>query len=840
MKKTGILIIAGLTMMVMMAHADSYWGSASGNYMTPASWQFGGVPGAGDTAWFTNNASYTVTVDDSATIANATFDAPGGGMVTLDAGVHTWNNTGSINIGPSATAATTVRLDGGNYLANSIQLTNVTLPDGVGTSFLELTDGTLTTTGDSEIRMALQGSEARFEIGENGTSSTKFTWRITGGTTKLYTPGPSGENQSALYVGRFNQYGHGILEVTGSSTVLTNLTNVYVGDASWGNKAHSLSVSNGAKVYVGGQMWVGRSCFNNQVVVDGDGSLLQVASSLVLGKNGNGANWLTVTNGGSVECASFGIEEGGRLSQLLVTGTNSSFYSAGQGGVGGAGGATSNTLAIADGASFYNGGNMQFGKSATLFSPGNEILVTGTGSTFTNMGNISYDGSNQTFRVTDGGLAYFGGNFAPASTYGLVEISGSNSVLSGNSANLGGGMSLVVTNGGAFESRSGSVYVGSSAGAGASILVSGSGSTYTATGNPSRIANVSDARITVENGGQFTLLDDSNWGLVIGYAVGKTGTVVVAGANTVFDRTAANYGAIKVGEAGVGHLVITNQSTFTYYSRSGVIVGDAAGAAGSTLLVADGAQLDWRRQPDASVSITVGDFAGNTVTNRGGIFQFAYPAPVVTPGAFGRVVIDGGTVSFKDIDNADIRCNQAGFGMASTDKVQWLGANTFRLNAATNVANVNQAYTFAVTGDPANFATLSLINGAEWRGGTATIGSGGALAIDGGTNALSADLTFEAGSSMTVVGVGPNGGSHLVASGAVTLGGTLNVTLNGAPVKDVEYDVISTTGGGSISGSFANSVISVSYAGVDYDLNMRYGDGVSVVWATVGTVITVR
>ena len=42
MKRTGILI-AELTMLVMMAHADLYWGSANGGYINAPRWQSGAV-----------------------------------------------------------------------------------------------------------------------------------------------------------------------------------------------------------------------------------------------------------------------------------------------------------------------------------------------------------------------------------------------------------------------------------------------------------------------------------------------------------------------------------------------------------------------------------------------------------------------------------------------------------------------------------------------------------------------------------------------------------------------------------------------------------------------------
>ena len=834
-------------------------GVGSQSYNVAANWNPSGVPGAVDNVWFTNNANYIVSWSASVTASNAVFGAAGGVTNTLQAGSKVWTLADTLTVGKDAWSAQVLKVDGGSYAFRSIMLTN-TDATYVGSTFLQFKNGTLTTTGDTEIRVATNGfggaGAAPFIVGMSTVNGDAFTWNIQGGTTKILTAGALAENGNALFIsggpGGFGgdwRNGRGIVNVSGPNTVLTNNNWLQIGRGSYRLPAQ-LTISNGARMYTAGTAYIGWTSPNNTVVVNGANSLWNLGGAVVIGKNSTGGNMLVVTNGGRVAAAGFGIEEGGPYCKLIVTGTNSSFYSGGANAGFGTGGRT-NLLLITDGGRFLNAGNFQFGKNINYYSPGNEIRVTGAGSTFTNTGTISMEGSNGVFSVTDGGRAYWGANGMAGNVNARIEVTGTDSFLSFAGCAVSKSCSVAVSNGAVMEVRSGQVWLGTTGTADAdklaSLIVTGPGSRFAATNSfQFYVGLLGNAQILVNNGGQVSLADPSSgtsWGFTIGYGVGKTGTVEVAGAGSEVSFSATGtssgqYGSVRVGESGVGRLIVTNRATFGFYSRNGMTVGTTSGAAGSTVLVADGGLLDFRRQPDATDGIIVSNFVGNSVSNIGGIFQFAFPAPNVIPGAFGNVVINGGTLSFAGINTADVKGNWTG----ALTNILFLGENTFRLNGATNINNANQTFTFATGLGATNYTTLALINGAQWRGGTATIGNGGRLLVGTGTNTVAAGVTFTSGGKLAFTLNGPGQSSYLQASGAtVNLdNATLEFTLGTVPQKDVPYSFLGATGGGSITGSLQSNAVTASCGGTNYLLNVRNSGGtLSIVWATTGTLIRV-
>jgi T5SS/PEP-CTERM-associated repeat protein len=103
----GNLVLSVLGGIVFMAGtagaATSYWGSASGNFTNSASWQSGGVPQAADSAFFANDAAYTVTFSADWTNNTATFNGPTQ-LATLDIGVvggvtNTWKLVNEFRVG---------------------------------------------------------------------------------------------------------------------------------------------------------------------------------------------------------------------------------------------------------------------------------------------------------------------------------------------------------------------------------------------------------------------------------------------------------------------------------------------------------------------------------------------------------------------------------------------------------------------------------------------------------------------------------------------------------------------------------------------------------------------
>ena len=282
-----------------------------------------------------------------------------------------------------------------------------------------------------------------------------------------------------------------------------------------------------------------------------------------------------------------------------------------------------------------------------------------------------------------------------------------------------------------------------------------------------------------------------------------------------------------------GGQVIVNRTTYAGTSSAG----------NNSILVGPGGWLE-SGAPYAQ-ALNVGTAAGNTISNLGGVFQFnATTFSIVNGGNPANINITDGTVSFRSVDTADVRVSTLGFALDNT-KLSWSGANAFMLNAATNINNVNQTYTFQ-PGNPTNFARLALVNGAMYRGGPVTIGSGGALVVSNGTSTISGNLTLQAGSTLTVC-VSTNATSSMLnVGGTVSLGGaTLQVVLGTPPVEYTPYMIVNKTSAGAMSGAFQASAVNVDYGGKTYRMAVRYGAGdgndVTLVWIRPsGSVFTMR
>ncbi len=552
------VILGGLLLAGVPAGAgESYWGTSTGNFSADGSWESGGVPGVGDNANFANNASYTVnfTADDACD--NANFSAAGG-AVTLDTtDSYGWTLSGGVTLADTMT--------------------------------LNLKRGELTTSGDSTLNYA-----TIFELGNAAANPVEtFTWNITGGTTKFISAGESSESANYLGIGKTDQRGQGILNISGAGTVVSNNNWVHIGRYNWNSPGCQINISGGAKMYTAGNSYIGWSCNNNRVVVDGAGSQWTVTSAAT-GKGSGSYNTLIVTNGGSiVGGVASGVE--GDNNEVIITGTGSSVIGAGI-NVGLWFGADNNTLTVADGASCYvSSGNCGLGKDQSGANPAtqsNTVHVTGAGSTLTaTNSNFYISGSNSSFRVTEGGFAnlkQWNGDGTLGGAWTVIEVSDPGSELSIGSCRLGASGSINVTNGGAFVSRGGNVYFGQTSGAEASVLVSGSGSTFSSTGLPFRVASVSDARITVADGGVFDHRDlTSDWGVSIGYAAGETGTVVVTGSDSVFRFTDVDNGggSVRVGDGGVGILTVANGGLV---EDGHAVIGAGSGSTGTATISGGG------------------------------------------------------------------------------------------------------------------------------------------------------------------------------------------------------------------------------------------------------------
>lgn len=866
-KTTGLIIILMLAFSATVTiAAEDYWiNSSGGPFSTGGNWSSGSQPANADNAHFTNNATYTVTWSATASNSSAYFDAPGG-TVNLNPGANAWQLGGDLNVGSAAGSAANMILSNGTYSINRILCTNVV--NGAGTSFVTFDSGTVTTYGASII-MATNGfvnNTADFLIGGAVASAGTFMWNIAGGTNTVQ----SCANQAGWYqseagnsvdiggVGR-----KAIVNVSGTNTVFEAIGGALCIGGGTASRAggNQLNISGGAKVYNTNVMnsaqnvsYVGwGTSISNIITVTGSNSVLAL-NGLQLSKNSStgAGNLLMVTNGGSVWIKNTcGIQDGENMGgKVIVTGTNSSLYA---GALALSASGKNGEFRVENGGSSVIGGSVSFGSGANGIS--NAITITGAGSSFAMTGTVSdlnWAGGTNFFTVSAGATASLtirNGGVSGIGTIAMVQDT--NSVLTLSCARVYASSSLIVTNGGrlVMVPGVGGVEPGTTAGGVSRIIVTGSGSVWTnqgAAGNDTvRLGTVSGALgwITVDNGGNFNINPTGNSGIDMGHAAGGTGVIQVAGANSVFAYNGV--GIVRVGSdgvvghaAGVGQLIVSNKASF-FSGTGSLTVGTAVGGTGSTVLASDGGLLDFN-----NAALTVGNFAGNTVSNIGGVFQFASASSVITPGAPDKVAVSGGTIAYRNIANADVRCSQSAYQLASDAKVSYTGNNTFRLNNASNTTS-SQDYTFDTTHGSANFANLELYNGSLYRGGNVTIGSGGSLFVTNGTSTISGNLTLGSGSTYHVR-LGSTGSYDRVAvGGTVTLGGTLDLQLTAPPVRGYFYTLIDVAGSSpaSVSGSWSGTV-NASYGGTNYVLSVLTGrgDGNNVVaaWLTRGTVVFVE
>jgi len=635
-------LLATLAIPATTLRADDYtFTNAAGSvsFNAGGNWDLGSVPGAADTARFTNSASYTVGFSAGVQNAKAVFDAAGGN-VTLGIAGSEWSLSDSLAVGPGAgsnpnvfltTGTLTVTNGGASLLdigsggagaftiqgaaatanVDRIVVTNVT--GGIGASFLNLRYGTLNSRADSSVFMATNGSSTLgpnygdFRVGPTNGSSVAMTWNVLAGTHLVNVPSKGGESDPAFMIGGNASGLSGIVNVIGAGTVLSNYGGgrLLVGAAhTWGSGGlgysfnNRLNITGGAKFYNReSAMVVGFAAPSNSVWVSGSNSLLS-ARDIHLAKSYENSE-LIVTNGGQVAFASgtslIGEGQGGK-GRIAVAGAGSTCAFGGGLGLQG----NNCEILVSEGGKlqttvFYMNHSNKAGRN-------NRLVVSGTGSVFTNTGTTYVQlttrynpttHSNVLFRVEQGALATMAGelvvggydNNAPTNCAGaaaVVSDPGSriecrdvtlSKFLSDKTANL------VVSNAAALVSRH--AYVGAETVAAPNpafageALVTGSNSLWRLTGTL-YVGSLSSGFLTVSNGGSVAAA-----GCVVGNTATATGNVLrVSAASLAVTNTAATAlldirnGTLRVAGGGA---VTADRLTFTNTTEALTFVAGTGG-----------------------------------------------------------------------------------------------------------------------------------------------------------------------------------------------------------------------------------------------------------------------
>ncbi len=611
-----------------------------------------------------------------------------------------------------------------------------------------------------------------------------------GGTGNALTVSNAGRVVSSSgYIGDDTSASNNTVLVTGSGSVWTNTSDLTLATDGSGN---SLIITNGGRVGVAGNDYIGFHyvAHDNTATITGSGSVWNTTGYLAVGYSGFG-NQLTIANGGEALArdAYVGLSASASNNAILVTDAGSRMNLATNLHMGY--GSAGNTLTVTNGGVLSVGGNAHIGTGAG--AQGNTALVTGSGSVWTNAGEllVGSNGVGNALNVVDGGhvgneVGYIG--YAAGARSNSVLVSGSGAVWS-NSFGLNIGYSgadnaMIVSNQGAvYSDRS---YIGSNAGASNNaVLVVGAGSRWQAT---------SDVR--VGSAGAGNTLTITNGGAVYS-ANGSVGTVagahdnaaVIIGSGSVW----SNSGTVQVGSGGANNRLTIAAGGAVYNDRSGI--GWSAGASnntvqvtglgsvwnnssymyignlggGSRLTIEDGGKV-WVQ----SAVLGVGSGSSNNTLNLAGGGSF-----IATNAGAGSLEIRRGTLTLQG-GGVNINSFLATNGASS---VVSFSGGTLRSGGST-VAN-GAAF---VVGDGTQAATLDL------NGGTHSFADGLAISSNAtltGTGALVAPLTLQSGATLTP-GHSPG---LLTISNDLTLasGSTLQMELAGYTAGSA-YDQLIVTG----------------------------------------------
>lgn len=619
--------------------------------------------------------------------------------------------------------------------------------------------------------------------------------------------------------------------VVDQSGMVSNVI-VYVGTGSTYLHDNSLLLTNGAHWWAGGASSasvIGNGGSNNSAVATGTGTIWDLGTrELQIGGKGNAytnsvfsslrlesgavitngyvtvgatpyavGNTMTVASGGQLFTSSTSTI--GNISTnnvLLVTGEGTLWNCNSQGiTVGTGAGALGNVLRIENGALVTNINTFTIGNSGANCSTGtvdngrvvnvgntyigssssnNVMTVTGDKSVWNFNGQPLTVGNNATavgndMRITSGALA--------TNIYGLTV-----------GGNGGSNNRLTVSGGGrCYLSVAASLSIGSTGASGDFSSVSGSGSALSCLGSLTNgniyvgITGATGSVMVVDNGGSST-----GWNqiYVSRYGLCTNNTMVIT-----------NGGYVQGAQVRVAHQGSNSWNNVLQVMDGGLLETGA-----------NGLQID---------QAATGPCGNNCITNHAGVYQFTVVAPGIVPVPANNsfIYLTDGTISFRAVTGVSVKGNWSG----TLANISFSGKNAFRLNAATNAATSDQAYTFADNLGPTNYARLELFNGSLYRGGSVTIGSGGTLALSGTPSTIT-NLALAAGGTLEMTVSGTNSASLLNATGSVTLGGTLQLILAAPPPPaGFDWTLINKSSAGGITGQFAGGlIVTPAYQGTNY------------------------
>ncbi|MCX6898519.1 MAG: PEP-CTERM sorting domain-containing protein [Verrucomicrobia bacterium] len=686
-----------------------------------------------------------------------------------------WHNSADLYVGYFG-SSNSLTIDSGGMVSNNF-------------GFIGFDDGSF---GSSSNKVLVTGAgsvwsnAADLVIGHgNGSSSNSLTIAAGGVVFNNYAT-----------IGKDFTANNNTVLVTGSGSIWTNSFDLYVGET---GSFNSLTIASSGMVFSAtGTIGSDANAHNNMAVVMGAGSSWINNGDLWIGWRGS-YNSLIITSSGLVANANGYIGDGTNAGNNTVVVANGAVWSGGNLFVGNNG--FDNSMVIT------NGGRVSYNNSyvgRTTFASNNSALVSGSGSIWTNSGEIRMGdfGSSNSLTIANSGVVVDGFGYIGAvdgASNNSALVSGSGSIwgsTNGFAVGYGGSFnSLVITNGGVvLNATTGGVGILSSA-AFNSALISGSGSAWS-NGSGLVVGYFgSGNQLTINNGGQMASGDSS-----IGGDAGATNnTALVTGSGSRWMVTVES-GSLNVGEAGsFNSLTIANSGQVASVSGQ---IGSQAGASNNSVLVT-GAGSVW----SSSDRVTVGQGGafnqliitnGGTVLSSNGFIGFTSSASnnsALVSGA-GSLWSNANNFSVGDAgpgarltvsNNGTVTAPYMVAGSSTTSTGNYItvsGGNLYATNtAATGTLEIRRGTLTLNSGTvtvnqlvATNFASSSInFNGGTLNSGGGSINNGSLFRVGNGLSG--ATLHLVGGNHSFANGLFINTNAMLTGAGAITGAITVSGTI---------------------------------------------------------------
>ena len=800
-------------------------------------------------AWLGNGNLYVgsngfagrLLVTDGAALASS-YAELGGSMgadyneVIVSGAGSTWTNLSTLNVGQMGSVNHLFVTNGG-FVASSNGIigalsgatVNAGIVDGGGSRWLmpgELYTGS---NGGFSVLIVTNGgfvANSNGFIGFNASSGGNVAI-VTGGGTVWSNAndvlvGRSGSvnqliiSNGAVVLSRNGELGsttsssNNVAVVSGPGSVWSNL-NLSVGLAGSSNR---LIVSNGGRIN-SNQGFIGSnvSSRSNEVTITGLGSLWTITNSLFVGFSGS-SNRLVVSNGGAVVSA-FG-SLGSRSNEVLIAGPGSSWKVLGSLEIGST---TFGNRLVVSNAGVLQSGFAAFGSQPSAGGSSNEVIVTGAGTLWTNLGDlyVGQYGSANRLVLTNGALCvstrFSIGQETSSSNNRVVVDGGSLSVTNGSTARLdikrgtnvfNSGLidarQLLLTNSlGRFEFNGGTLITrGALVSNGVSFVVGRTG--------------VNPAIWDVRAGATNTFLDEN---LTIGLNASFNQLILTNGAlltNSSFVTLGQNVGANSnnaliagpgsqcllgdgfiVGDSGSGNRLILSNGAALITASFSYLGFEFASSNNEAVVTGPG--TSWTTVPDQSLFVGYRGRSSRLLVNDGGLVSSSTCIIGDSfPGSSNNLIqVSGGTLRLQNLAGTgelDIRggTNRFDAGVMEIDRLTITNTRgVFEFNGGQLFCGnslVNNGQLFRV-GNGINAATLTLAgNGVHLFANGITVSSNATLT---GNGTVGGPLTLSSGSQFSP---GLSVGKIVLSHSPVLQGATvMEISKNGAALTNDQIQV---------------------------------------------------